>query len=101
MPNTASAKKRLRQNIVRRARNRAIKSSVREHIKKVIAAADEGNVEKAEELYRQAAKRIDRAGARNVIHPNAASRRKSRLQRLIKKAKQSAGGSEVTSGEMA
>ena len=90
MPNTASAKKRLRQNTVRRERNRAIKSTVRTQIKKVLTAVKAGNVEQAEQEYRKAAKGLDRAGARRVIHPNATSRYKARLQRAIKRIKQSA-----------
>ena len=67
MPNTASAKKRLRQNTVRRDRNRAIKSTVRTQIKKVLTAVKDGNVEQAEQEYRKAAKGLDRAGARRVL----------------------------------
>ena len=87
MPNTASAKKRLRQNVVLRDRNRAIKSVVRKRVREVREAVAEGDLAKADEAYRVAAKHLDRAGARRVIHPNAASRYKSRLQRLIKSAK--------------
>ena len=87
MPNTASAKKRLRQNEVTRLRNRSIKSAVRTQIKKVRQAAEAGDVAKAEEEYRLAAKKLDKAGARRVLHPNTSARYKSRLQKLIKKAK--------------
>ena len=87
MPNTASAKKRLRQDKVRQLRNKSIKSAVKTQVKKVLSSALEGNVETAEELYKEAARKLDRAGAKNVIHPNAAGRQKSRLQRAIKKAK--------------
>jgi len=87
MPNTASAKKRLRQNIVRRARNRAMKSLVRKEIRTVREAVANGDIATAEAQFRTAARRLDRAGTRNVIHPNAVSRQKSRLQALIKKAK--------------
>lgn len=55
--------------------------------KKVIAAAEAGDIEKAESEFRVAAKKFDRAGAKNVIHQNAAGRQKSRLQRVIKAAK--------------
>jgi len=89
MPNTKSAKKRLRQNIVRRMRNRMAKSAMKSQLRKVREAAEAGDVEKAEQEYRLAAKRLDRAGARNIIHPNKAARTKSRLQKLIKGAKQS------------
>lgn len=87
MPNSKSAKKRLRQDEVRNERNRAVKSAMKTQVKKVIAAVKEGNVELAETEYKVAAKRLDRAGSKNIIHKNAAARKKSRLQKLIKSAK--------------
>lgn len=90
MPNTASAKKRLRQSLIRRDRNRRSKSALRTQLKKVLVAVKEGNVAKAEEEFRLAAKRLDQAGAARVIHPNAAGRYKSRLQRAILKIKRAA-----------
>lgn len=90
MPTTKSAKKRLRQNIVRRTRNRAQKAAVRTQVKKVRAAAAAGDVSKAEAELRLAAAKLDRAGAKRVIHPNKAARLKSRMQAAIKKAKQAA-----------
>jgi len=42
---------------------------------------------KAETELRLAAKKLDRAGAKRVIHPNAAARTKSRLSHLIRGAK--------------
>jgi small subunit ribosomal protein S20 len=88
MPNTVSAKKRLQQNVKRRARNRAVKSTIRTQIKKIIGLVRGGDTAAAEQAYRVSAKLLDRAGARNIIHRNAAARQKSRLQRLIKKSKQ-------------
>jgi small subunit ribosomal protein S20 len=87
MPNTKSAKKRLRQDAVRRLRNRSTKSAVRNQVRKVREAVVAGNTEVAEQEYRAAAKRLDRAGAARVIHPNTAARLKSRLQHAIRKAK--------------
>ena len=87
MPNSPSAAKRLRQTKVRQARNKAAKTAVRTQIKKVLAAVDAGDVEKAETEFRAAAKKLDQAGATGLIHKNAAGRQKSRLQRAIKKAK--------------
>lgn len=87
MPNTNSAAKRLRQDKVRQARNKSIKSAVKTQVKKVLAAAESGDVETAEKEYVSAASKLDRAGSKNIIHQNAAGRQKSRLQRAIKKAK--------------
>ena len=87
MPNTPSAKKRLRQNEKRRLHNRTVKSSMRTQMRRVREAVKAGDFEKAEGEFRLAAKRLDKAGSRHIIHPNAASRYKSRLQQLIRKAK--------------
>ena len=87
MPNSKSAEKRLRQTEVRRQRNRSIKSAVRSQIRKVREAVQAGDIAKADEEFRAAAKKLDRAGARNIIHKNNAARTKSRLQRLIRSAK--------------
>ena len=87
MPNTKSAKKRLRQDLERRERNRAAKSSVKTQIKKVISALRVGKIDVAETEYRAAASHLDRAAGKGVIHKNNAARRKSRLQAVIKAAK--------------
>jgi len=90
MPNIASAKKRLRQSLVRRGRNRATKSMLRSHIRKVREAVAAGNVAEAETAFRLCVKHLDRAAVHRVIHPNAAGRMKSRLSARIKAAKQKA-----------
>ena len=87
MPNSKSAEKRLRQNTVRKAHNKSIKSAVRTSVKKVLSAVDAGDLAAAEEQFKTAAKKLDQAGSKGVIHKNAASRKKSRLQHAIKKAK--------------
>jgi len=89
MPSTKSASKRLRQNLVRRARNRVIKREVRTQVRKVREAVEAGNAELAESEFRLAAKKLDRAGARNIIHRNAAARVKSRLSAAIRTVKHS------------
>ena len=91
MPNTNSAKKRFRQDVVRKNRNLAIKREMRNQVRKVRDAVEAGNVDEAETGLRLAAKKLDRAGARNLIHRNAAARVKSRLSAKIKAIKQSAG----------
>jgi small subunit ribosomal protein S20 len=90
MPNIKSTAKRLRQNLRRRTVNRAVKSSLRTQYRKVVDAVKAGNVEQADAEFRQAARLFDRAGARRVIHPNAAARKKSRLSAKVKTLKQKA-----------
>ncbi len=87
MPNIKSAAKRHRQSLVRRSRNRSVKSELKTHVKSVLAAANSGDIAKAESAFRIAAKRLDQAGSRQVIHKNAAARRKSRLAHAILRAK--------------
>jgi len=87
MPNTKSAKKQLKKNIARRLRNRSVKSTLRTQLRKVREATESGEVEQAEAEFRLAAKQLDRAGAKNTIHRNAAARLKSRLSAKIKAAK--------------
>lgn len=87
MPNTKSAKKRLRQSDERRARNRAIKSVMRGQIRKVDTALQNSEIETAEAEFRTACSKLDKAGARGTIHPNKAARLKSRLSARIKAAK--------------
>ncbi|MBI85754.1 MAG: 30S ribosomal protein S20 [Planctomycetaceae bacterium] len=90
MPNTNSAKKRLRQNVVHRDRNRSVKSAIRNQLRKVREAITSGDVQGGEDQLRLATQKLDRAAARRIIHPNRAARIKSRLQRSIKSAKQQA-----------
>lgn len=90
MPNTESAKKRLRQNAKRRLHNRAIRSSLRTLLRKVRESVQAGDVEQAETAARVMQKRFDQAAAKGIIHPNAAARTKSRVSAAIRRLKQPA-----------
>ncbi len=87
MPNTKSAKKRLKQDLGRRDRNRSAKRALRTERKKVLAAVAAGDAAKAETEFRSAAKMLDQAAAQRVIHPNASARLKSRLSARVKALK--------------
>ncbi len=87
MPNNPSTAKRLRQTKTLTERNKSIKSAMKTQVKKVLAAAEAGQIESAEAEFKVASKKLDKAGAAKVIHKNAAARQKSRLQRAIKTAK--------------
>jgi len=88
MPNIKSAKKRLRQNIATRDRNRSSRSFVRNRCKNVVKAVGETNLDNAETLFQQAVKVLDQAGSRKVFHKNAVARKKSRLSKMIRKMKE-------------
>jgi small subunit ribosomal protein S20 len=81
MPNTPSAIKRLKQNTKRRMRNRIAKKIIKTYTKRALAAAAAQEFEKAEADFRFAVTKIDKAGARRILHPNTAARRKSKLTR--------------------
>lgn len=90
MPNTPSAKKRLRQSEVRRLRNRGVRSTMRGAVRRFREAVAAGDQDKAQSEFRLACKKIDQAAAHHVIHRNAAARTKSRLNAALKKASQAA-----------
>ncbi len=84
MAHSNSAKKRIRQNITRRARNRWRIKSMRNAIKSFDHAITSGSVQEATEAFRAASKLVDRSAQKGVIHPNQASRRKSRMSAHLK-----------------
>ena len=88
MPNIRSARKRLRQNIATRSRNRSSRSFVRNRCKSVVKAVIEANADNAELLFQKAVKVLDQAGAKKIIHKNAAARKKSRLSKMLRKLKE-------------
>jgi small subunit ribosomal protein S20 len=87
MPNTQGAKKRLRQNVVRRNRNRTVKSKLRTAIRKFREAVAAGELETGQQLRTATAKLLDQAASKGVIHANKAARLKSRMSHHIKVAK--------------
>ncbi len=84
MPTSVSAKKRLRQNITRRGRNRSTRQTLRTQCRKVREAIEAGDGQQAETEFKQATKKLDRAVAGNILHKNAAARLKSRMSAKIK-----------------
>jgi small subunit ribosomal protein S20 len=86
MPNTPSAIKRLKQSTKRRMHNRIAKKVIKTLTKRTLASVAAKEFEKAESDFRLTTARIDKAGARRVLHPNTAARRKSKLAREFKAA---------------
>jgi small subunit ribosomal protein S20 len=82
--NTPQAKKRARQNEKARKHNASLRSMVRTYLKKVVAAIDAGDAEKAKTAYAEAVPVIDRMADKGIIHKNKAARHKSRLNARIK-----------------
>jgi small subunit ribosomal protein S20 len=86
MPTTPSAEKRLRQSAKRRLHNRIAKKIVKTSSRKALETVAAKDFENAETQFRTAVSKIDKAGARRVLHPNTAARRKSKLARAYKAA---------------
>lgn len=87
MPNISSAKKRMRQEEKRRARNRSVKSTVRTYVTSARnAIATNATDPTTEEAIRAAISELDSAVSKGVIHRNNAARRKSRLMARLHSA---------------
>ncbi len=85
MANTKSATKRNRQTIKRTARNRAIKSRVKNARKAALAAIESGDKEAIAAKIAIYSSTADKAANKNVIHKNSASRFKSRIAAALAK----------------
>jgi small subunit ribosomal protein S20 len=79
--NIKSQIKRNKQNEVRRVRNKAVRSSLKTTAKRVRTTTAASNTEQNTQLLREAARELDKAASKGVIHKRAAARRKSRLAR--------------------
>ncbi len=91
MAHSLSAKKRVRQNVKRRATNRARKSQMKTQIKHFEAVLSGGDVEAASEQYRLVVKKLDKAAATSTMHKRTAARKKSRLARQLNSLKSKKG----------
>lgn len=94
MPHSASAKKRHRQNLRNRERNRATKSEIKTHVRRVLESISSGDVAGGKEHFRAVTKTVDQAAAKHTIHRNRAARIKSRLSARLKAASSSASGAK-------
>ncbi len=83
MANTKSALKRVRQTARRTAINRQLRSRVKTFRRKVDAALAAGDREEVHSALAGLFSAADKAARRRVIHPNAASRIKSRYTRKL------------------
>ncbi|MBK0868232.1 MAG: 30S ribosomal protein S20 [Saccharopolyspora sp.] len=79
MANIKSAMKRIRTNEQNRLRNKSVKSEVKTAIRKFREAAAAGDKDKAVELQRVAARTLDKAASKGVIHANQAANKKSAM----------------------
>lgn len=95
MANIKSSKKRARQNIKRRINNKYYRTSARTYLKQARALIDAGDFTAAETVIQSAAKMLDKAAQKGIIHANNAARRKSRIMRALSQARAEAAAVPV------
>ena len=85
MPHLKSAKKRMRQTLKRRDHNRAVKKALKKQLKSLFEVAGDkaASADQIKKEVTATVKKLDKAAARRVIHPNMAARKKSQIARLI------------------
>ncbi|WP_028651185.1 30S ribosomal protein S20 [Nocardioides halotolerans] len=79
MANIKSQIKRNKQNEKRHERNKAVKTGLKTAVRKFREAADSGDAAQAKALAQDAAKKLDKAASKGVIHKNQAANRKSAI----------------------
>ena len=79
MANIKSQIKRNKQNERRHERNKAVKTSLKSAVRKFREAAEGGDKDSAVKLGQDAARKLDKAASKGVIHKNQAANRKSAI----------------------
>ena len=85
MANIKSQIKRVKTNEKRRQRNKSVKSSVKTAVRHFREAVASGDLDTATERQRKAAKALDKAAGKGVIHRNQAANRKSAMAQRLNK----------------
>ena len=83
MPNIKSSAKRVLVSRKAAIKNRAARSLMRTNIKKFDTAVAGGDKKAAEAAFNVAAKTLDRAATKNLIHSNKAARGKSSMAKKL------------------
>lgn len=84
MANSRSSRKRVRQNVTHRARNRWRLRALRDAVKEFREKALHGSVDEAKSAFQKACQLLDKSAGKGVIHKNTAARSKSRLSARMK-----------------
>ena len=83
MANIKSQKNRVITNEKAHLRNKEVKSAIKTSVRSVRKAVDAGDKEAAQAAYQVAARRLDKAAGKGVIHRNQAANRKSGLANAV------------------
>ena len=79
MANIKSQIKRIKQNEKRHERNKAVKTNLKTAVRKFREAAEAGDKDAAVALGQDAARKLDKAASKGVIHKNQAANRNSSI----------------------
>ena len=83
MPNIKSSVRSVKTDAERRAKNFAVRSTVKTVTRKTLEAINGKQADEAKSLLTTAVSTIDKAAKKGVIHKNAAARKKSRLMKKL------------------
>ncbi len=86
MPITRSAEKALRVSLRKKVFNDRRQAELKDVVKKLKKLVADKNTKEAKGYFATVQKAIDKAAKKGIIKPNTASRKKSRLSKLVKKA---------------
>ena len=84
MANTPQSKKRARQNARRLEVNKARRSRIRTHLRRVEEAIASGDQSAAADALKSAQPELMRGVTKGIVHKNTASRKMSRLSKRVK-----------------
>ena len=82
MANIASQEKRNQRSLRERLENRRYTSSVKTYFRRLQAAVEEGDSERADTEFRTLVSTVDRAVKRGALHANNGARKKARAAKL-------------------
>jgi small subunit ribosomal protein S20 len=85
LANLRSAIRHIKKSRKRAERNQSVRSAIKTFSKKTRTAIADGD-ENAAQLLSETAALLDKAAKRNIIHKNAANRRKSRMAKRLNAA---------------
>ncbi len=85
MANIKSQIKRNRQNEAAHERNKAVRSRLKTYTRRFRTAAAEGDQDAAQAAYLVAARELDKAASKGVLHRNTVANRKSGMAKLLAK----------------
>lgn len=90
MANHKNTLKAHKQDLVRRTRNRGMRTRLRRALRSLRAAIDQGKTDEVQAVLSGTVSLIDKMSAKGIIHDNTAARYKSRLAKRFTTAAASA-----------